>query len=71
MRRLCCKKAIRKNEIESMTTKTGANLGFEAQLWSAADKLRGTIEPFERRMYDPCCDSAGEISPNRMSSELQ
>ena len=24
---------------------TGANLGFEAQLWAAADKLRGNMEP--------------------------
>ena len=23
----------------------GANLGFEAQLWAAADKLRGNMEP--------------------------
>ncbi len=26
-------------------TKNGANLGFEAQLWAAADKLRGNMEP--------------------------
>ncbi len=26
-------------------TKNSANLGFEAQLWAAADKLRGTMEP--------------------------
>ena len=24
---------------------SGANLGFEAQLWAAADKLRGNMEP--------------------------
>ena len=23
----------------------GANLGFETQLWAAADKLRGNMEP--------------------------
>ena len=23
----------------------GANLGFEARLWAAADKLRGSMEP--------------------------
>ena len=23
----------------------GANLGFEAQLWATADKLRGNMEP--------------------------
>ena len=23
----------------------GANLGFEAQLWTASDKLRGNMEP--------------------------
>ena len=27
------------------TTNDGANLGFEAQLWAAADKLRGNMEP--------------------------
>ena len=27
------------------TNSTGANLGFEAQLWAAADKLRGNMEP--------------------------
>ena len=27
------------------TTNNGANLGFEAQLWAAADKLRGHMEP--------------------------
>ena len=27
------------------TTNNGANLGFEAQLWAAADKLRGNMEP--------------------------
>ena len=27
------------------TTNTGASLGFEAQLWAAADKLRGNMEP--------------------------
>ena len=26
-------------------TNNGANLGFEAQLWAAADKLRGNMEP--------------------------
>ena len=24
----------------------GANPGFEAQLWTAADKLRGNMEPY-------------------------
>ncbi len=27
-------------------TNNGANLGFETQLWAAADKLRGIMEPF-------------------------
>ena len=27
------------------TSNNGANLGFEAQLWAAADKLRGNMEP--------------------------
>ena len=27
------------------TISNGANLGFEAQLWAAADKLRGNMEP--------------------------
>ena len=27
------------------TTNSGANLGFESQLWAAADKLRGNMEP--------------------------
>lgn len=27
------------------TNSNGANLGFEAQLWAAADKLRSNMEP--------------------------
>jgi len=26
-------------------TSTGANLGFEAKLWEAADKMRGYMDP--------------------------
>ena len=29
----------------NQTNNNGANLGFEAQLWAAADKLRGNMEP--------------------------
>lgn len=32
---------------EGMAKKTGANLGFEEKMWSAADKLRGTMDAAE------------------------
>jgi len=30
-----------------MATNTGANIGFEAELWKAADQLRGSMDPSE------------------------
>jgi type I restriction enzyme M protein len=38
----------RKNDADGVSAKknnNGANLGFEAKLWTAADKLRGNMEP--------------------------
>ncbi len=29
------------------STANGANLGFEAKMWAAADKLRGHVDPGE------------------------
>ena len=53
----------------------GGKLGFEAELFKAADKLRGNtepsdykhvalvlvqmLEPYQGRVYDPCCGSGG------------
>ncbi len=44
----------------------GGNLDFEAKLWAAADKLRGSmdaseymIELFKGRVFDPFCGSGG------------
>jgi type I restriction-modification system DNA methylase subunit len=33
--------------MEFMATNTGANIGFEAELWKAADQLRGSMDPSE------------------------
>jgi type I restriction-modification system DNA methylase subunit len=49
-------------------TKTTANIGFEAKLWLAADKLRNNMDaaeykqvvaPYQGRIYDPACGSGG------------
>ena len=34
-----------KDQMAKQANNNGANLGFEAQLWAAADKLRGNMEP--------------------------
>ena len=34
-----------KDHMAKQSNNDGANLGFEAQLWAAADKLRGNMEP--------------------------
>ena len=41
------------------TNNAGSGLGFEAQLWATADKLRGNMEPYKGRIFDPCCSSGG------------
>jgi len=47
-------------------TKATANIGFEAKLWLAADKLRNNMDaaeykhvvaPYQGRIYDPACGS--------------
>jgi len=38
-------KALPKETGDGPARRNGANLGFEARLWAAADKLRGNMEP--------------------------
>ena len=41
-------KAARKKKAENGTA---ANLGFEAELWKAADAMRGNLEPIAHRTH--------------------
>ena len=40
---------------------SSAHLGFEAQLWAAADKFHNNMDTTEYnvRVFDPCCGSGG------------
>jgi type I restriction enzyme M protein len=38
-----------------VTSGNGANIGYEAELWLLVQML----EPYKRRVYDPCCGSSG------------
>ena len=50
----------------------GANRTFEAQLWAAADKLRGNMEPPDIRRQDKwgSGDGAGQGREDRKAIEL-
>src|SRR6266404_6001805 len=50
----------------SQNKPNGPALGFEAQLWAAAYKMRGHMdasehkhEPYKCRVFDPCCGWGG------------
>ncbi len=47
----------RKTE-EGKKKNSGANLGFEAALWQAADALRGSMDAAEYKHVTPFCRSS-------------
>ena len=55
----------------------GANLGFEAKLWAAADKLRGNMEPSDYKYVAlglillPCISDAFEARKSTLNSGSQ